>query len=120
MSDLLRQGTQWLNEMRTTHCSSIVTYQRAGQPDAQVNATFGKTNYEVADESGLTTGSHVWDFLILADELVNGEPIPGDVIVTDDRRFEVLAMGSDTKGWRWSDPYQQTYRIHTKDIGPAT
>lgn len=120
MSDLLRQGSQWLEQMRAAHCSSAVTYRRVGRPDVSVNATFGKTDYEVTDESGFTTGANVWDFLITASDLSGFEPIPGDVIVADGRRFEVLALGSDVKGWRWSDPYRQAYRIHTKDIGTDT
>ena len=120
MADLLRQGSQWLEQMRTTHLSSPVTYRRSGAADLLINATFGKTNYEVADESGLTTGGHVWDFLISAVDLPDIEPVPGDVIVAEGRRFEVMPLGQDTggRGWRWSDPYRQTYRIHTKDIGP--
>ena len=114
MPDLLRQGNQWLESMRETHCSSPVEYRRP--PDAvTVNATYGKTDFEVADESGLTIGSHVWDFLILADAL-GIEPEAGDVIATDGRRYEVMNLGGEGC-WRWSDPYRQTYRIHTKDIG---
>jgi hypothetical protein len=117
VTDLLRQGSQWLEQMRTAHCSSPVEYRR--EPDAvTVNATYGRTEAEVADESGLTVRSHVWDFLILADEL-GMEPEPGDVIAADGRRYEVMNLGGEGC-WRWSDPYRQTYRIHTKDIGPST
>jgi len=120
MADLLRQGAAWLEQMRTTHCSSQVEYRPLNDDAPFVaNATFGKTDYEIADESGLTIGSHVWDFLILADELAT-EPQPGDVIAADGRKFEVLPLGADVKGWRWSDPYRMTYRIHTKDIGADT
>ncbi len=69
----------------------------------------------MADESGMTIGSYVWDFLVLADELAF-EPKPGDVIVADGRLYEVLDLAGE-RCWRWSDPYRQTYRIHTKDIG---
>ena len=117
MGDLLQQGSQWLEQQRTAHCSSPVEYRRP--PDAKsVHATYGRTVFEVADESGLTIGSHVWDFLILADAL-ELEPEPSDVIVADGRRFEVMNLGGDGC-WRWSDPYRHTYRIHTKDIGPST
>lgn len=118
-SDLLLQGSQWLEQRRTAHCSSPVAYLRAGQPDAAVSATFGQTDYEAADESGLTVGAHVWDFLILSDALPGVEPNTGDVIVANGRRYEVMAFGGDFRGWRWSDPYRQTYRIHTKDVGPT-
>jgi hypothetical protein len=118
MADLLRQGAAWLEQMRTAHCSSPVEYRRNGDVHP-VQATFGRTAYEVADESGLTVGSHVWDFLILAAALPGVEPEPGDLIVANGRRYEVMALGEDTKGWRWSDPYRTTYRIHTRDIGPS-
>jgi hypothetical protein len=97
-----------------------VEYQRPPHT-WNVLATFGRTSYEVADGTsggGVTVGSHVWDFLVLAGDL-GDEPQPGDVIVADERRFEVLPLGEDVQGWRWSDPYHQTYRIHTREIGPA-
>ena len=114
MTDLLRQGSQWLEEQRDAHCSSPVEYRRDAQV-LTVNATFGRTSFEIADESGLTVGSHVWDFLILA-EALGLEPEPGDVIAANGRQYEVMNFSSDGC-WRWSDPYRQTYRIHTKDIG---
>ena len=117
MNDLLRQGIEWLEQQRTAHCSSPVIYHR-DITEYPVNATFGKTDFEVADESGLTIGSHVWDFLILAADL-GIEPEAGDVIAADGRRFEVMNLGGDGC-WRWSDPYRQTYRIHTKDVGADT
>src|SRR5690606_38795034 len=116
VGDLLRDGSAWLQQMRHKHCTSEVEYRRP--PDTfTINATFGRTNFEVADESGLTIGSHVWDFLILADDLPGFEPESGDVIAANGRRYEVMALGGDSggKGWRWSDPYRTTYRIHTRD-----
>ncbi len=117
MADLLRTGSAWLEQMRTAHCSSPVEYRR-GEEATAVDATFGKTEYEVADESGLTIGAQVWDFLILAADL-GFEPEPGDLIVADGRKYEVMNLGQEGC-WRFSDPYRQTYRIHTKDIGSAT
>lgn len=117
MSDLLRQGVAWLDQQRIAHCSSPVEYRRS--PDAiTVGATYGKTDVELADASGLTIGSHVWDFLIPASEL-GLEPEPGDVIAADGRQYEVMNLGGEGC-WRWSDPYRSTYRIHTRDIGPDT
>lgn len=117
MGDLLRQGSEWLESMRETHCSSPVEYRR---PPAAVtvNATYGRTDVELADASGLTITASVWDFLIRADPL-GFEPAPGDVIAADGRRYEVMNLSAEGC-WRWSDPYRQTYRIHTKDIGADT
>ena len=114
MADLLKQGSDWLEQMRTEHCSSQVEYRRDVQV-LTVNATFGKTDYEVADDYGLKVGASICDFLILADEL-GLEPECGDVIAAGGRKYEVLDLGSDGC-WRWSDPYRTTMRIHTKDIG---
>ena len=125
MADLLRQGTQWLEQMRTAHCSSTVIYRRFGQADQQVNATYGKTDYEVTGDytgggagggGGATIRTHVIDFLILADDLGH-EPKAGDAVVADGRKYEVMDLAGDG-AWRWSDPYHTTFRIHTKDIGP--
>ena len=114
MGDLLQQGSQWLEQQRTAHCSSPVEYRRP--PDARtVHATYGRTRFEVADESGLTVNGQVWDFLILAEEL-GFDPEPGDVIAANGRRYEVMNLSGEGC-WRWSDPYRQTYRIHTKDVG---
>ena len=117
MTDLLKQGSEWLEQMRTSHCSSPVTYRR-GQTEVTLNATSGKTDFEVDDESGLTVGSHVWDFLILAVDL-GFDPEPGDVVAANGRKYEVMSLAGDGC-WRWSDPYRQTYRIHTKDTGTDT
>lgn len=114
MPDLLQQGSEWLEAQRTAHCASPVEYRRPPETKT-VQATYGRPDYELAEESGLTVGGHVWDFLILADEL-GFDPEAGDVIAANGRQYEVMNLGGDGC-WRWSDPYLQTYRIHTKDIG---
>jgi hypothetical protein len=123
VGDLLRQGGQWLAQMRTTHCASPVTYRRpstgSGQAAEQVvNATLGRTEYEVQDDFGPTVGAEATDFLILTEELapVFGEPQAGDRIMADGAVYEVLALPGQGH-WRWSDPYRTTVRIHTKQVG---
>ena len=115
MSDLLRQGSQWLGQMQSQYCSSPVTYRR-DQESHEVNATFGRTEYEVEDEYGLRVGAQVTDFLISAEVFPFDEPEAGDQIVADGVVFEVMNLAG--KGhWRWSDPHRQTMRIHTKEVG---
>lgn len=116
MSDLLRDGIAWLGQQRVAHCSGQVTYLR--EPDSlTVNATYGATSVEVADETGMVVTSKAWDFLIQASEL-DFYPEPGDVIIADGRQYEVLNLNGEC--WRWSDPYRTAYRIHTKDVGSTT
>ncbi len=116
VTDLLRKGFDWLERQRTAHCSSPVEYRRDTDVHV-VQATKGKTDFEVADDYGATLGSHVVDFLIMADEL-GLKPEPGDVIVSDNYHYEVMNLGGEGC-WRFSDPNLITMRIHTKEIGPA-
>ncbi len=121
MGDLLRNGSQWLNHQRHDHMTSPVEYvknRQAGLTSASLQATFGKTDYEVADDYGNTIRTHVIDFLILADHLED-EPQAGDVIVADGREYEVMDLAGEGC-WRWSDPYRTTFRIHTKDTRDRT
>ena len=117
MADMFHDGLTWLAQQLNQHCASPVEYRRGDEPFF-VNATFGKTDIEIADESGLTISSFVWDFLINADAL-GFEPEAGDVIVANGRQYEVMNLTGDGP-WRFSDPYRTTLRIHTKDIGAAT
>jgi len=115
MADLLRDGLAWLEQQRTVHMTSPVTYRRAGQGDAEVQATYGKTEFEVADDFGTRIRTHMIDFIILADDL-EWEPQAGDVIVAHGQRYEVMDFAGQGP-WRWSDAYRTTMRIHTKHIG---
>jgi len=115
VGDLLRQGSQWLEQQRTAHCSSQVTYRRDAT-ELQVNATFSRTEYEVEDEYGLRVGAQVMDFLILAEVFPFDEPEAGDQIIADGVVYEVMKLASQGH-WRWSDPYRTTMRIHTKQVG---
>jgi len=109
---MLKAGLEWLEQMRKAHCSSPVTYMHDGDAYA-VNATIGKTDYDVATESGLSIGSHVIDFLITVADLPF-QPEIGDRIEYDGLWHEVMALGDDIRGWRWSGPTHSTYRIHTR------
>ena len=118
MPDMLRQGLTWLAQQRTNHMTSEVTYQRTAQPSVILQATFGRTEYDVADQTGASIRTQVVDFLFLAEDLgMLYPPQRGDVVLADDQQYEVLDLLGDGF-WRWSDPYHNTLRIHTKDIGP--
>jgi len=115
MTDLLKEGSAWLEQERTDHCSSQVSYYK-GVIEKVLDASFGRTEFDEEVEAGQTTISHVWDFLILADDL-GSDPEPGDKIVTGGMQYEVMPFGSDREGWRWSDSFRVTYRIHTRCTG---
>ena len=116
MSDLLRQGNDWLEAQRTAHAASPATYRR-GETELAVNATFGKTDYEVEDEYGLRIGAEARNFLMLAADLVATfvQPEPGDQIEVGSMVYEVMSLAGQGC-WRWSDPYHTTLRIHTRQV----
>jgi len=117
VTDLLRQGSQWLGAQRSAHAASPVTYRR-GEVELIVNATFGRTEYEVEDGYGLRVAAHVTDFLVLAADFTPtfDEPEAGDQIVADGVVYEVMNL-ADQGHWRWSDPHRTAMRIHAKQIG---
>lgn len=119
MADLLQKGLEFLESQRQQHMAQEVTYKR-GADSVAVLATFGKTEYQVEESEGITVGAEVVDFLITAADLViqdqSIQPKYGDQIVVEGQgAHEVLDLPG-VGCWRYSDPYQMTFRIHTKKI----
>ena len=116
MSDLLQQAATWLDGMRQAHLSRPVTYRR-GETELELQATFGRTEYEVEDGYGLRVAAQVTDFLVSAADLLPtfGEPEAGDEIVTTGAVFEVMPLAGQGH-WRWTDPHRTAMRIHSRQI----
>ncbi len=123
MPDLLKAASAWLEQQRTQHLTELVTYRRAAET-VSVSATIGKTMFEIDDGHGVVQRTESRDFLILADDLVLSSsvvlPERGDIIEESagaiSLQYEVTAPANEPC-WRYSDPYRQTLRIHTKQIG---
>jgi hypothetical protein len=126
MTDLLQKSSQWLEQKRTQYASHVVIYVR-GVLSAQPLATVGKTLFEVDDGYGVLLRHESRDFLILAADLILDSqvvlPQRGDRIKETQGSvvyvYEVTAPGKEPV-WRYSDPYRQTLRIHTKQIDTET
>src|SRR4051794_37527237 len=121
--DLLAKASSWLEKTRAKHASQEVVYVRADS-STTLRATIGRSEFEMDEGNGLVTRVESRDYLILVDDLVlddqPAEPQPGDRIVEGDLSdgvvYEVMApVGQHC--WRYSDPYRQTYRVHTKYVG---
>ena len=126
MPDLLQRGSDWLEDQRTKHATKLVTYQRGvvgDGPSVQVQATIGKTAFDVDNGAGALLRVESRDYLVLAVDLVlEGEQTPpkqGDTIRESMGQtvmvYEVMAPGS-APHFRFSDPYRKTLRIHTKFV----
>ena len=122
MTDLLGQGAAWLDGMRHRHMTRPVVYQR-GALAVTIQATVGRTVFEVASAQGVVTQVERRDFLVRAQDLVLGStvvlPAPGDRI-RETRGgkvhvYEVMGAGNE-KHFRPSDPDGLTLRIHTAEV----
>lgn len=122
MPDLLETGSNWLQSKRKQHMSRQVVYRRDSD-SVTVSATVGKTEFEQDDGAGAIIQSQVRDYLIDTADLVLGGsavlPERGDKIEetvgSEKFIYEVMPFGSEPH-WRYSDPYRETLRIHTKHI----
>ena len=94
MPNLLAQGAAWLEQQRTKHLTTTVTYVR-NDVQIAVPATIGRTKYEAEDGQVVRIEFTDRDFLVLAADLVlNGqvtEPDRGDLIREGPREFEVTS-----------------------------
>ena len=123
MADLLKTGSEWLENQRTEHMTRPVTYGRGTEALEGVLATVGRTVFRVDTGYGQSERSEARDYLILAAVLilvVDEDPVlpePGDQIVEvaggKAYTYEVMAPGGEPV-WRYSDLYRKTLRIHTK------
>lgn len=127
MADLLQKGLAWLDDQRHAHMTQTVLYVRDGENASytvELLATIGRTEFEQADEFGIVHKLQSRDFLIRAADLVLNSaltlPKAGDrireTVGAQTFVYEVMAPGGEPP-WRYSDPYRQTLRIHTKHIG---
>ncbi len=123
MGDLLEQGAAFLDDQRHRHMSRTVVYRR-GADEKEVQATIGRTEFEQADEAGLIHRVESRDFLVRTADLDLGAgpilPRAGDqvreTVGTSVFVYEVNAPGGQPP-WRFSDPYRQVMRVHTKFVG---
>ena len=112
--NLLRQAIDWLRDAEFSTLIEPVVYHRPGRAPEAVNAIVGRTVFKQTSENGAFVRTQTRDFLIGRNNL-DREPAAGDTIAYDGRTFEVMAPGGEPV-WRWSDPYRQVYRIHTKCV----
>ncbi len=120
MTDILEKSSNWLESQRNKHRTKQVTYKR-GADSVEVNATIGRTAFEVSAGYGVLEKFESRDFLVNAADLVLASaptlPERGDQVqeVQDGNTYvyEVMAPGKEPH-YRFSDPYRQTLRIHTK------
>ncbi len=124
--DVLKDASAWLEGERNKFLVEPVTYER-GTDSVILNATRGRTVFEVDDGFGSIERWEAKDFLILtADLILNSiEVLPErghlikDIVGTLTYIYEVMNPTGEPF-FRFSDPWRQTLRIHTKQIKVIT
>jgi hypothetical protein len=122
MANLFESGATWLADQLKTHASHGVTYIR-GAEQVTVQATIGKTEFEIDDGSGSIIRSQSRDFLIQAADLqlggVESLPVAGDLIRDTQGSntfvYEVIAPGNEPP-YRYSDPFRKLLRVHSRHV----
>ena len=123
MEDMLASGMSFLDQSMRTYASKLVTYTRK-RSSIVVPAQSGTSILRINDADGGAIVRTDKDFLISAADLIFLEaatvPHEGDLITeiigakTYTYRVERPTVTDDC--WRYSDPYQNRFRIHTKAI----
>lgn len=112
--DLAFGSGGWLAQALDTAAGVTVTYAR-GVERVTVRAVVGRTVFasNAAGEARVEFGER--DYLIRAADLAFGEPARGDEIIdADGVTWALMTPEAGGPAWRWSDPEQTTWRIHTK------
>jgi len=125
VTDLLEQGAEWLAGMFQRHATRSISYRR-GVNSAALQATIGRTVFQIADQlSSVVLSVESRDYLVATEDLAAagfGLPQAGDRIHEaqglTEYVYEVMAPGQEPC-WRFADPYRLQLRIHTKGVEEA-
>jgi len=109
---MLRKAIDALRGAETDWFGEAVTYRPAGGVAYAATAVPGRTVFRQRNEYGAYVRTETRDFIVKR-ECLAAYPARGDEIVFGGKTYEVLAP-NDEPVWRWSDPLQTAYRIHTK------
>lgn len=126
MPDLLAHGLTWLDDQRHRHLTRRVAFRRRGRfandpaIEIELDATVGRTRWEVEDGNGMFERYEARDFTVRAIDLQHAgerlEPRRGDRIVerrgSTDCIYEVMSPAGEPE-WN-TDRECISYRIHTK------
>ena len=111
---MLEDAASWLAAQCNESLAVPVSWRPRGGTPRTIPAVVGRTVFRSNDGYGMTTRTESRDFIVRTGDMPE-EPGMGDRFVWKDTVYEVLAPAGEPV-WRWSDPYHQVYRIHTKCV----
>lgn len=119
MSNLLSTGAAWLAGQLGQHASTACILRREDDRTIEFDAIPGMTQWEGESYEGASFRFETRDFIVQTSLLLlDGLPYRPDA----GDEIDVAAMGvifqvfapTDAGCWRYSDPAEQSIRIHTK------
>jgi hypothetical protein len=113
-------ANKYVAEMREKFCSVKIDYisQNGNVAFKGILATLGRTLFKSNNGYGVDVITHGKDFIIKANA-ISVVPSLGDIILCNGKRYEVLAP-NDEPVWRYSGSNEDSFRIHTKEVGEVS
>lgn len=117
MSDLLSIGVARLHSLLKDNASSTVTYRR-GASSAEVSATIGSGQHQLADGSVMFAVDAA-DFVIQVSEFQTAtgfdNPKRGDRIEFNSITYTVIPLDTEPE-WRYTTAHAVGFRVHSKKV----
>lgn len=111
----LQQAVDSLRRSLQSSGGVTVRYAVIGGSEIELTAIPGNTDTQAEFGDGVIRTERSHDFIIAIEDLGH-VPQPGDRIVWDGRTYEVMNPTGLDKHYDEVGPYQQMYRIHTKQV----
>ena len=110
---MLETGTAHLAASLAQHASVDITYTKR-KVSKPIKATRGSTPFEASDAEGIIHRTTTRDYLIAKTKWpFTEDPEDGDRIVDGNDTFVVRSVPGQPV-WRFADPGNNLYRVHTK------
>ena len=117
MSNIFQDGLDALIDTLQSNVFVEVNYtSKQLQTTYGIKAAKGNINWGTLNKIGdVALGENYRDWITQPSELLE-EPMPGDTITDGTDVFEVYNPDTNSKCWRYCDPYKRLYRISTRRI----
>lgn len=115
--NIFEEGLQALiDTLRSDVFVTVQYHSKALDTTYSIKAAKGNINWGTLNKVGdVALGENFRDWITQPSELLE-EPAVGDTITDGTDVFEIYNPDSNSKCWRYSDPYKQLYRIYTRRI----
>ena len=112
--NMLKKGMAFLAARQAAAASEQILYKMPDRAIGPFPAVLANTEIVEDGENGSSHTIRAADFIFPVN-LLSRKPQPGDLILYGRETYEVR-RDSIGGGWRYADPYQTRYRVHTQIV----